>query len=117
MQYGAVCLFFYINDHFLFHSCPLEKAETYGDYLIYPESHFDIWVKHYEKHYQVDFDFYPRGRVIYRKSDQTYRIYYDRCIGDEIFILIDAYYGGNVTLEYDEHYQCYRCNKEYTCRL
>lgn len=113
MRNGDVCLFFYINDHFLFHSCPLEKAETYGDYLIYPESHFDIWEKHYEKQYRVDFDFFPRGRVAYRKSDQTYLIYYDRCIGENIHILEDAYFTSHVRLEYDEHYQCHQCNRDY----
>ena len=113
MQYGDVCLFFYVNGRFLLHSCPLEDAEHYGDYLIYPKSHYEIWSEHYEKRYHGDFDFYPRGRITYRKSDQTYRIYYDRCIGDEIFILIDAYYGGNVMPEYDEHYQCHQCNQDY----
>ena len=113
MLRGDVGLFFYVNGQFLIHSCPLKDAENYGDFLIYPESHFEIWDRHYEKKYRVDFDFFPRGRVVYLKNDNQYLIYYDRCIGDNISFLNDTYYDGSAVLDFDEHYQCHICNRNY----
>lgn len=108
-----VGLFFYVEGNFLFHGCKLNGAETYGDFLVYPESHMDVWDKEYWGTYGVDFDYYPRGRIVYRKTDDTFMIYYDRCIGEEIQKLVDRYDGVRVLLDYDEHYQCHICNLDY----
>ena len=110
-----VCLFFYVNGEFLVHGCVLDKAEKYGDFLIYPDSHFDIWDQNYAKKYGVDYDFFPRGRIAYRKSNKTYQILYDACIGDDIWLLLEAYSREKTELGYDEHYQCHKCNKNYVC--
>ena len=107
-----VCLFFYVHRKFLIHGCELEDAERYGDFLIYPESHFDIWEKYYSKQYGVDFDFFPRGRVAYRRGDNTFLLYYDRCIGENIHMLVSTY-DGKISLGYDEHYRCHKCNPSY----
>lgn len=106
-------LFFYVHGEFLFHSCSLEDAENYGDFLIYPKSHMEIWERYYAETYGVDFDFFPRGRVAYRKSNQTFVVYYDRCIEEEMREFIDMHYEGDVSLGYDEHYQCHKCNRDY----
>ena len=74
MEMNQVCLFFYVNGQFLIHGCELKDAETYGDFLIYPGSHFDVWESNYAKRYSVDFDYYPRGRVAYRKTNRTFQI-------------------------------------------
>lgn len=108
-----VCLFFYVHGEFLIHGCTLEEAEDYGDFLIYPEGHADIWDQEYFEKYRVDYDFFPRGRVAYQKSDQSFQVLYDRCIGDDIHILIDSFYPEGVELGCDEHYQCYKCNQNY----
>ena len=113
MKRNSVGLFFYVQGEFLIHGCSLEEAENYGDFLIYPDSHFEIWGKHYEEQYGVDFDFFPRGRVAYCKSEKKFWLYYDTCIGEDIQILIDSYYDGEISLVYDEHYQCHRCNLTY----
>ena len=112
MFQNQVCLFFYVNGQFLIHGCALADAERYGDFLVYPESHFALWEKYYSKRYRVDFDFFPRGRVAYRQSDQTFQILYDRCIGEAIHTLTSSY-DGTVSLGFDEHYQCRKCNKDY----
>ena len=114
MKRNSVCLFFYVQGKFLIHGCSLEEAENYGDFLIYPDSHFEIWEKHYEEQYGVDFDFFPRGRVAYYKTEKKFWLYYDTCIGEDIQIMIDAYYNGKVELVYDEHYQCHQCNLNYS---
>ena len=108
-----VCLFFYVNGKFLIHGCSLEQAEPYGDFLIYPQSHFEIWTSHYDKMYGVDFDYFPRGRVAYCKSTGQFQVLYDRCLDDVIQTFVDAQYTGEVYLGYDEHYQCCQCNIDY----
>lgn len=108
-----VCLFFYVHGEFLIHGCSLSEAEVYGNFLVYPDSHFEIWEKHYTKKYGVDFDFFPRGRITYSKEEKQYLLYYDDCIKNEIQTVIDAYYDGDVLLKQDEHYQCSHCNSNY----
>jgi len=110
---NQVCLFFYINEQFYLHGCDLDDAEHYGDFLIYSDSHFNIWNKHYDQKYDVDFDYFPRGRVAYHQPTQTFQILYDRCIGDAIHTFTTTYYDDNFTLDHDEHYQCHTCNKGY----
>ena len=116
-----VGLFFYVEDHFIFSGCPLSKAESYGDFLVYPGSHFVVWegLKHlrYAGHGSsrraVDYDYFPRGRVVYRKSDDTFIIYHDRCITNRIDRVASRYRGCKVRLELDEHYCCHMCNEGY----
>ena len=110
---NQVGLFFYVNGRFLFRGIDLDMAEDYGEYLTYQESHYDIWEKYYEYRYQVDFDYYPRGRVVYKKTEDTYIIYYDQCIETEIVKMKSLYAGKKIMLELDEHYQCHMCNEFY----
>jgi len=106
-------LFFFVNGEFLFHSCPLAQGEPYGDFLNYPHSHDYVWRRNYAKAYGVDFDYFPRGRIVYRKSDDAYLIYYDRCIEGVIGKVAERYAGEKYILSYDEHYQCHSCNDGY----
>lgn len=106
-------LFFHVNGKLLFHGCSLDAAEPYGEFLNYPHSHDKIWRKYYAPKYNVDFDYYPRGRVVYRKTDDTYLIYYDKCMEPFICSITAKYAGCRVELDYDEHYQCHNCNEDY----
>ena len=113
-----VGLFFYVNEKFAFSGCSLVDAESYGDFLIYPESHLEVWDRYeclsYTKHkVRVDYDYYPRGRVVYRKTDDLFIIYYDSCVESELDRLIRDYEGFNYITELDEHYCCHKCNKHY----
>lgn len=108
-KFKTVCVFFFVQKEFLVHSSPLTQAEEYGDYLVYPKSHFEIWDNYYYKKYGVDFDYFPRGRVAYNKVSGKYHIYFDRCIKDKMLAFIDD----SMVICYDEHYQCHKCNKEY----
>ena len=113
-QEVGVCLFFCINQKLKVHACSLEEAEDSGLFLNYPKSHMQIWNNNYAKRFpDLDFDYYPRGRVIYRKEDDTYLIYYDKCIGEGIKVIISLYKGKKIVLSLDEHYQCANCNTEY----
>ncbi|MDO4731880.1 MAG: hypothetical protein Q4B14_07180 [Clostridia bacterium] len=113
MAKNQVCLFFYVQGRFLIHGCDLKEAEAYGDFLVYPDSHFEIWDRFYYDTYGVDFDYFPRGRVAYNKAEKKYYLYYDTCIENKVQSLIDSYDSGDVLLKYDEHYQCSKCNLNY----
>ncbi len=108
-----VGLFFVVNNKVLLHKCELSEAEKYGDFLNYPESHMQIWDKLYYKKYKVDFDYFPRGRIIYNIKDETYYIYYDKCIEENIKELNIIPQNENYKLLRDFHYQCHKCNKNY----
>lgn len=113
MAKNRVCIFFYVNGQFLIHGCELADAENYGDFLICPHSHFEIWEKYYAQKYSVDFDFFPRGRVAYHKDRQVFQILYDRCIDREVREFAATDYPPDTMLGHDEHYQCHRCNQNY----
>ena len=115
-----VGLFFYIDGAFKIHGCSLEQGENYGDFVVYPYSHMKLWDKYHAKEHKVDFDYYPRGRVVYRKTDDTYIVYYDRCVEEVIKARIEERLkagtentGKKVIYETDEHYQCHKCNRDY----
>ena len=113
MSKNQVCLFFYVRGEFLIHGCALEEAENYGDFLVYPQSHFEIWDQYYYDKYGVDFDFFPRGRVAYSRMENKFWVYSDHCIEECVRQLIDTCYDRDVVWSYDEHYQCYLCNQNY----
>ncbi len=108
-----VGLFFVVKNQLLLHSCELSQAEKYGDFLNYPESHMEIWDKFYQKKYKVDFDYFPRGRIIYNLKEETYYIYYDKCLEDSIKNLNIIPKDKKVKLLHDFHYKCHKCNKNY----
>ena len=114
MLMGDVGLFFYINGHFLVHGCDLQEAEKYGKFKIYQGSHFEVWDKCYVKTYHVDYDYYPRGRIVYDTEIEKYFVYRDACIPEEeICKFIEDRVGENYVLLLDEHYQCHGCNQVY----
>lgn len=108
-----VGVFFFVQGNFTFDGCPLSEAEQQGDFLIYPKSHFDVWnryryLKYLDNRTEVNYDYFPRGRVVYRKSDDTFIIYYDKCVEDEIHRITRDYSDYNFKMEPDEHYFCHR---------
>ena len=52
--------FFFVNGEFLFSGCTLQNAEKYGDFLVYPKSHFEVWDTY---DFKVDYDYYPSLRT------------------------------------------------------
>lgn len=108
-----VGIFFVVNNQVLLHTCKLAEAEKYGDFLNYPKSHMEIWDMYYYKKYGVDFDYYPRGRIIYNLKEEIYYIYYDECLKNDIKNLGIIPQNSNVKLLKDFHYKCHKCNKNY----
>lgn len=110
---GCVGIFFYVDGVFKLHLAELEEASEYGDFLVYDGSHNDVWNEKYMKDYGVDFDYYPRGRIAYRRSDKTFFIYYDTCIKEEVKFLVGFAVKGKYEFVTDEHYVCHECNENY----
>ena len=73
---GCVGIFFFADGNLLLHTCPFSDALPYGDFLNYPLSHDDVWIKRYQAQYKVDFDYWPRGRIIYNTKENAYTVFY-----------------------------------------
>ncbi len=114
-----VGIFFVVNGEVIFDAVPLEKGEPYGDAIGY-SGHHDYWLalipqsrtEHLFKSH--DYDYFPRGRVVYFKNARHFRLYADRCLKKtEIQSVAAAFALAEFQLARDEHYQCANCNAEY----
>jgi hypothetical protein len=112
----VVGLFFVVDGKLLFHGCNMDEVEV-GEYLPrfvnYPESHAGVWEREYQELYGVDFDYYPRGRLLYDRETNFLMVYADPCIKDVAEKLAMAYKDGPRRISTDEHYQCHLCNEDY----
>lgn len=89
----------------------------------------DIEVNHYSHWQEIGrqrtdrrlsdaYDYYPRGRIVYREAEGKFILYADRCIlSDQTQLdrLIRKFHLSWNMVEFfgDLHYQCHRCNKEF----
>lgn len=110
---GHVGIFFCVKGEVLLHTCPFDMAEVYGEFLNFPQSHAEVWERAYQRRYHVDFDYFPRGRIIYNTVRQAYSVYYDACAAREAKKLAERLQPAAVHLLRDEHYQCHQCNRYY----
>ena len=109
----SVGIFFFVKNKLLLYTCSFDKAVSYGDFLNYPLSHDVIWSKCYQKEFGVDFDYWPRGRIIYKCTEERFLLYYDACVELQARELMKRFDNVNVSLLCDEHYQCHSCNPTY----
>jgi hypothetical protein len=110
---GQVGLFFVVGGVLLMHSCPIEDIEPYVKFINYPESHDEVWQREYAMKFGVDFDYFPRGRIVYNIRTEKYLLYHDPCISDIAESLRKLYPEGTCITALDEHYQCHSCNPDY----
>ena len=110
---GFIGLFFVANGELLLHICALPNGEPYGDFINYPESHDTVWQREYYLKYRVDYDFFPRGRIIYNSMTGVYLLYHDSCAAAEAEALRGRYPERKCVVSLDEHYQCHKCNSDY----
>ena len=110
---GRVGLFFVVDGELMLHICDLSDGEANGDFINFPESHDAVWQREYYAKHQVDFDYFPRGRIIYNRATSVYKLFYDSCTditADEIYF---CYPEGRCEAHLDEYYRCHKCNKNY----
>jgi hypothetical protein len=116
-----VGIFFKVANDFLVDAVPLEAGEPYGD-AVQHGGHYDFHEllrpavpteRLFKAH---DYDYYPRGRVVYFPKRRVFALYADPCMTPgQINRVIDLFGLGGQTVELtnDEHYRCSRCNKSY----
>jgi hypothetical protein len=116
-----VGIFFKVANDFLIDVVPVEESEPYGDALQYG-GHFDFHeclhpAAPSERRFKAhDYDYYPRGRVVYFPKRNTFTLYVDPCLTpDDIKWIINLFGLDGQTMEVakDEHYRCSRCNGSY----
>ncbi len=116
-----------INGEILIDSTPLNKAEKTVDFIDHPRSHHEFWEALQEASISEaiiheltrrDYDYYPRGRVLYSINNDMFIIYLDKCIinrkdlVEEIVKRMNLPEGKYKVMP-DFHYQCAICNKDY----
>lgn len=114
---GNVGLFFYVNGKLLTDLIDIDHAEFYGDFKIGNSSHYEIWDKKYYDMYNKPYDYFPRGRVVYKYKENKYILYADKCIEKSgIIEIIKAFHIEDDNVEIDRtdiHYVCKKCNRNY----
>ncbi len=118
---SKVGIFFKVSNDFLIDALPVNSGEPYGDAIQY-SGHYDFHEAllpkspaefSFKSH---DYDFYPRGRVVYFQASESFTLYSDPCLTQEdIGRLINLFNldGQKIIIASDEHYRCSNCNNYY----
>jgi hypothetical protein len=122
---GHVGLFWFVTlgavSEIAFHSVPLEQAELYGDRLGDPMGHVDWWAQLGANQAgdpriallayvacEMDYDVYPRGRIVYDRTSGRFVVYADRQLHRPAFVTAIAkafqLQPGSYDVAADEHY-------------
>lgn len=125
-QEPLVGLFFHVDGELVILSTPLSEGENDGDFINDPRGHSDCWealrtepensIVHRNR--AQSYDFFPRGRCLYRSKDDRYLLYVDRCILtkpdviDEIMRLLRLP-RERTDVKLDLQYRCAQCNPYY----
>lgn len=99
--------FFYINNRLITNKCTLNEARLQADKLDNSYGH-DMLYDDYFKN--GDYIFFPRGRVIWDKSNDRAIIYIDSSIHKSYIInaIVKEFELDKFVIEYDEHYNVVR---------
>jgi hypothetical protein len=82
---ARVGIFWLFNGKPIIDSTPLSKAEPYGDNLGHATGHIDHWAQLQQTGtvpIEVEYEEFPRGRVMYDPTSEEFTILVDRCILD-----------------------------------
>lgn len=112
-----VGLFFYVNEALLVDLVDIGYAQLYGEFKIGKNSHDKVWDEKYYKIYKKPYDYFPRGRVVYKYKENKFVLYADKCIDDngikEIINTFKLEINNTEIDRSDDHYVCKVCNKYY----
>lgn len=117
---GRVATFFYINDTIEDDSTEAIVADDYGEYKTQTTAHIDLYdelVRYNRDLANYDYDYFPRGRIVYNTDEDEFIVYIDECLNKpDIKSEIISYFKlprSNTKFDFDEHYKCHECNKDY----
>ncbi len=110
-------IFWLLGDKLILDSTPLSMAEPYGTALTHPTGHIDYWERLQHTGAipaDVPYEEPPRGRVVFDKRDERFRLYADKCIlsrREAVGRIMDAMHlpVDKTTEGRDEHYRCFEC--------
>ncbi|MDP4120781.1 MAG: hypothetical protein Q8876_06990 [Bacillota bacterium] len=116
-----VGIFFIIGDKIYKSSEKLSNVQPnslgFNDYRV---SHYDYWqtvCSFAPEHKNHDYDYYSRGRVVYKAENDTFYVWLDKCINDfkHQDLICKCFHLNipNTIFGHDEHYKCAKCNERY----
>lgn len=108
---SKVGAFYFIGNKIISNDTDLRNGEEYGGFVNY-SSHWDLWsafLKEYPEYKSLDYDYFPRGRVIFDKKKWKYILYLDDKLKSPKYLdKIERQYNlrkGSYEIGKDEHYQ------------
>jgi len=112
-----VGLYFYVNGDVIMEAVPIDEGIMYGELITFEKSHFDVWEESYIDVYHHEYDYFPRGRVVYKQRDNQFILYIDNCIDiagkNKILKMFGIDNKEVVLVDDDFHYVCHECNEFY----
>lgn len=121
---ARVGIFFKIGDDWLVDSTQVASGEAYGD-AVQHGGHYEYWesatpgsgtLRRFTTH---DYDYFPRGRVVFFPRGGVFRVYVDNCLTQSDRDHVLALFGlENRPIEFENntdgiHYVCSRCSSGY----
>lgn len=113
---AKVGIFWAVNGKLILESLPLTEAEIYGEFRNHPWSHercWDAFQWHGVVPHGVEYEEFPRGRVIFNQRLQQYYLYADPCILQKpemvSTIMKSLRLPSDTEVRPDEHYRCESC--------
>jgi hypothetical protein len=111
-----VGIMFLVGNKLIFDSTPLSQAGRYADHLIHEPGHIGCWAELIKsgKVPNRDYEEFPRGRVAYNTTTDTFTLFADKCILDRKVIVRKIWSRLHIPpkktkTDTDSHYRCYRC--------
>lgn len=108
---SRVGAFYFVGDKIISNSIDISDGDNYGDFVNY-SSHWDLWkafLKEYPEYKYLDYDYFPRGRVVFDKKQWKYILYIDHKIRDRKYLeKVESQYNlrkNSYVIGEDEHYQ------------
>lgn len=113
----SIGIFWLVEDHLIFDIGPVSAAERCGDMLTFHQTHASNWtvlqrIKGVAP--SVEYQQYPRGRVVFDLKTHVFKIYADCCILERRDVLKQIREKMNLPkrgtfVSPDDNYRCTRC--------
>ena len=115
---SKIGIFFYIKGKLFAYPRPIESGVDREGKIDSVDSHYDEYEK-LSYHFEHDFEYFPRGRVVYDIEKKRSIVYIDRCIKDdasakEEIISTFEIDPKKAVFRKDAHYKCHNCNPHYS---
>lgn len=107
---SRVGAFYFIGNKIISNDKDVREADSYGGYVNY-SSHWDLWrafLREYPEYDFFDYDYFPRGRVVFDSNKHKYVLYIDPKLNSPKYLdkIKSRYHltSGSFIFGDDEHY-------------